>query len=91
MSCRAFSERAALPRQCRIDARPALGALSVKTRDGGIDLAARGLNHAAEFLRRHDDGDTAATARDANGLGLSHLDEVAEAVAGGGDGEGVHR
>ena len=42
--------RGALPRQCRIDARPALGALGVEAFDGGIDLAVLGLGHAAKVI-----------------------------------------
>lgn len=80
----------ALFRQSLVDARPALGAFGVKALDGWIDFGTRGVGQAAEFVGRHDDGDVAAEALDADGLGLRHVDKLAEMVFGDGCGEGFH-
>ena len=79
-----------LLRQRLVDGGPAFRTFRMKALDGGIDLAARGLGHAAEFVRRHDDGDIAPLPLHAHGLGLSHVDQLAETVLGVGCGEGFH-
>lgn len=74
-----------------VDACPAFRALGVQALDRRIDLAARGLGHATEFLWRHDDGDIAPLPLHAHWLGLCHVDELAETVLSVGGGEGFHQ
>lgn len=79
-----------LLRQRLVDGGPALRAFRMKALDGRVDLAARGFRHAAELVRRHDDGDIAPLPLHAHGLGLRHVDQLAETILGVGCGEGFH-
>lgn len=65
-----------------VDVGPALRTFRMKPLDGGIDLAARRGGEAVEFLRRHNDGDIAAAARDTYRVRLRSVEQLAEAIAG---------
>lgn len=79
-----------LLRQRLVHARPALRALGVKSRDGGIYLAMHGFGHTAKLFRRHDDGNVAPLPLHSHGTDLRHIDQLSETATGGGGGEGFH-
>jgi hypothetical protein len=77
-------------RQRFVDLGPALRAFRMQLLHGGADLVAGGFGEAAKFVGRKHDRHVAALPLYADGSGLRHVDQFAEAVLGVGGGEGFH-